>query len=746
MEEGAGGKERGYEEAPPLTRLDEHDEEIGKRENEAGKSRKTKDMSCFQEASPGVLNKRKYKEESSEEEEIGNLMGKNTVGSMAEPIKKDATKPNNQSGEQTGNKSVSNNVGKRSSGNNLNEHTKEANKGKEAKVNKVRIIEATGTTNRYRIVDETKNSEGEKKTSQKSVKTVEGKNNELDKVREHSYNKEKDESEELYKEDLESGDYTICMNLNKEKLSTKRKYNLVKIYNIVNMLGIKLKEIRMVGFSRAEITMGSRRDANRVIEYGRRKDSGYIAYIPRRKRTRRGVTKEWEGTLDELRECLMIGQGEFDAKRLKRRRLRDGKAVWEDSDTILLTFKGDSLSTRLYIGQGHVWLKVEPFIESVKQCFRCFRFGHLQAVCKAKARRCMVCSEQFHGECDRQHKCINCGEAHRANARECLIFQRESELKKMMAYKNVSYSQAREVMRDKYVGRRYDLDIESEKEFPRLRTEKFDRKEKWEKMNVPPSTREYNAWNTSNRNVTYRRNQDKYSSNEGEGGRGRTVGEPTGSFRYRDLNEERDMRRAQREGKLKTMNRVPHDRVRPWVNNPPKINIYDEYNHEDEMRKKKATNRIRGENYKLLDEIKDKTDDEILEQILMLVKERNLFNNFEEKIKRERRREENTVPVDPNEDWRGSGRHYHTYIPEKQARRFAVQRERDEQIKRLNEEKGRVEQSKEDEMETEASQRTGTPPPPALESEIDTVEVVIENVNPNTGNGKDKEENRSMEA
>ncbi|XP_046142624.1 uncharacterized protein LOC123988039 [Osmia bicornis bicornis] len=442
---------------------------------------------------------------------------KNKVGSMAEPITERIVREMNQSKGRTDNKDVSKvKVGITNNGKDSKEHTKEENNGKEAKretkANKVRIIESTGIKNKYRIVEELNKSEEEEITTQRLGKPTEKISKSENKVREHAYNKVKDENEEFYMEELESGEYTICLNLNKEKMSTKRKYNLVKIYSIINVLGIKLREIRMVEFSRAELTMGSRKEANRIIEYGRRRETGYNAYIPRRKRTRRGVTKEWEGTLNELKECIMVGQGEFEAKRLKRHRLRDGKAVWEDSDAILLTFKGDSLPTRLYIGQGHVWLKVEPFIESVKQCFRCFRFGHLQAVCKAKSRRCMVGSEQFHGECNKQQRCVNCGEAHRANARECLIFQRESELKKTMAYKNVSYSQAREILKDKYVGRRYDLDIESEKEFPKLRTDKYDRNEKWERMNVPSKIRDYNVWN---KNMGYRRNQERYSSDRG---------------------------------------------------------------------------------------------------------------------------------------------------------------------------------------------------------------------------------------
>ncbi|XP_046145128.1 uncharacterized protein LOC123988579 [Osmia bicornis bicornis] len=326
----------------------------------------------------------------------------------------------------------------------------------------------------------------------------------------------------------------------------------------------------MVAFSRAEITTRSRREANNVIEYGRRKETGYEAYVPKRKRTRRGVTKDWEGSLEELQDCIMPGQGEYEIKRLKRRKLRDGKAVWEESDAVLFIFKGDSLPTRVYIGQGHVWLKIEPFIENIKQCFRCFRFGHLQKDCRAKGKRCMICAEEYHGECKKEAKCINCGGIHRSNARECLIYQRENEIKKTMAYKNVSYSQARGLLRDKYTGRKFDLDIDSEKEFPQLKNKYENKVERWEKLNVPERGGAINEWD-------YRRNMNKPvnrgPNNENEHRYSQKRDEQYGAFRYTDRNEERALRQANREGRVKTLNRIPPARERPWVRDPPRVDI-----------------------------------------------------------------------------------------------------------------------------------------------------------------------------
>ena len=139
---------------------------------------------------------------------------------------------------------------------------------------------------------------------------------------------------------------------------------------------------------------------------------------------------------------------------------------------VLVTFADDSLPTKLYIGQGHVSLRVEPFTEAVKQCFRRLKFGHLQAVCKAKNKKCIICSDEYHGDCNEKPRCTNCGGGHRSNARECPAFQRENEIKKTMAYRNVSYAQAKDLLRDRYAGRRFVADLDDEYQFPSLKKPK----------------------------------------------------------------------------------------------------------------------------------------------------------------------------------------------------------------------------------------------------------------------------------
>lgn len=189
--------------------------------------------------------------------------------------------------------------------------------------------------------------------------------------------------------------------------------------------------------------------------------------------------------------------------------------------------RGDSLPTRILVGWGHVWLRVEPFVEAVKQCFKCLRFGHIQAGCKSTIRKCFVCTKEAHGKCEDKPKCNNCGGEHLSVARECQIYQREAAIKKIMAYKNVSYNTAHEIIRkeekinkygERYVGEEEESEDEErgDKDFPALRRN-WKKIEYWENLPIP-TEKERGRWNrTWGRNkeqTTYRREEERYGEDQ----------------------------------------------------------------------------------------------------------------------------------------------------------------------------------------------------------------------------------------
>ena len=174
----------------------------------------------------------------------------------------------------------------------------------------------------------------------------------------------------------------------------------------------------MVGFNKAEVSYKQAKDANEMIIKGRLNPEDYSAYIPNRWKFRKSVINEWNDSIESLEEQLKEVQGVFTLERMKKRILRDGKTTWEEGKSILIRMQGDSLPTKLLIGFGHVWLNVVPYVEAVKQCFRCLRYGHIQKACRAKERRCVICTNQFHGNCTENPKCINCKELKLQRKRE----------------------------------------------------------------------------------------------------------------------------------------------------------------------------------------------------------------------------------------------------------------------------------------------------------------------------------------
>lgn len=191
----------------------------------------------------------------------------------------------------------------------------------------------------------------------------------------------------------------------------------------------------------------------------------------------------------------MDNQGAFTLERLKKRVMRDGKATWEEGKSILIKMQGESLPTKLLIGFGHVWLNVVPFVEAVKQCYRCLRFGRVQKACRATKRNCFICASFFHGKCTENPRCINCKGSHMSIVRECPVYQKEAAIKKIMAFKNTTYRAVEEVIRreerlDRFGNssrNRYEKSEDEENimgyDFPTLKKKK--KVDYWEKLDFP---------------------------------------------------------------------------------------------------------------------------------------------------------------------------------------------------------------------------------------------------------------------
>lgn len=123
--------------------------------------------------------------------------------------------------------------------------------------------------------------------------------------------------------------------------------------------------------------------------------------------------------IHELIEAIDDSRGICQVERMKGRKynITDRKIESVRSHLVLGTFEGHNLPTKLPLYGGIINIRVRLYVEPVRQCFNCLRYGHIGRVCK-NPKICFTCGYSY-GECDREVRCVNCEGKHRAN--ECEV-------------------------------------------------------------------------------------------------------------------------------------------------------------------------------------------------------------------------------------------------------------------------------------------------------------------------------------
>ena len=140
-------------------------------------------------------------------------------------------------------------------------------------------------------------------------------------------------------------------------------------------------------------------------------------------------------TENEMKEQIM---GDVIVKEVKRFKARsDGNP----NAPVLLTFDGDSLPPRVFI--GCLSFQVKKYERPPLRCFKCQRFGHVAASCRG-SQRCTKCGgEHDLLECDvTDTKCCNCGGTHMASFRGCLHFEKAKRVQDVKEQHKISYAEA----------------------------------------------------------------------------------------------------------------------------------------------------------------------------------------------------------------------------------------------------------------------------------------------------------------
>lgn len=208
--------------------------------------------------------------------------------------------------------------------------------------------------------------------------------------------------------------------------------------------------LKRIGRNRVSLSFSKFEDANSFIDNPLLESHGYKAFIPSFNITRmgivRGVPVEWLD--DEIKENITVPfrcGPILKVRRLKRKIINNGTSDLKPTETVVLTFDGQILPKRIFI--CYTALPVDLYIFPTIQCFRCCRFGHVRANCRAKTPRCFKCGQETHegNKCqvhDDDIHCCLCNGFHMATDKKCLEFARQKSIKETMAKSCLSYAEA----------------------------------------------------------------------------------------------------------------------------------------------------------------------------------------------------------------------------------------------------------------------------------------------------------------
>ncbi|XP_064115050.1 uncharacterized protein LOC135221156 [Macrobrachium nipponense] len=99
--------------------------------------------------------------------------------------------------------------------------------------------------------------------------------------------------------------------------------------------------------------------------------------------------------------------------------------------------------------------KVKQYIPRPRRCFHCQEFGHMLGSCRQKLQgkpaTCVKCSEPEHGICNKQARCIYCGDSHPSSSLTCDVYIMEKEIQTLRVTERITFREAKERVLNQYV-------------------------------------------------------------------------------------------------------------------------------------------------------------------------------------------------------------------------------------------------------------------------------------------------------
>ncbi|KAL7292343.1 hypothetical protein TKK_0013946 [Trichogramma kaykai] len=236
--------------------------------------------------------------------------------------------------------------------------------------------------------------------------------------------------------------------------------------------------------SKVEVILMSRTEANSLASDVSLEKHDMEAYIPGFKKIRRGIIKgiDTEFTEEDLLEGIQVpGFIKIIGVRRLNRKEKGTEASntghkWVATKSIVCSFEGQHLPDKVFV--WGVCAKIEPYVQNVMQCYKCFKYGHTRKTCRGQ-QICFNCGEPEHQDEPCKHPtphCANCKSIPNSNeanhvsvSNKCPKMIEQRKINNIMAYENLSFAEAKALVsagKDSYM--RNSITGKSFEEFPRL--------------------------------------------------------------------------------------------------------------------------------------------------------------------------------------------------------------------------------------------------------------------------------------
>lgn len=259
------------------------------------------------------------------------------------------------------------------------------------------------------------------------------------------------EDQRLYDSTIDKGPFITHVSRTEPDPASGTSIRPIKMGQLLvrhNIKNITKNGVKSIGRNRVSIEFINAVSANSFLTHSFLPTNKLTAVIPTFNFSRmglvRGIPVDW--SMEDMISYIDLpdGCGEvLKARRLNRKILNNNVAEWIPTQTVVLTFRGQSLPDHIYA--FHTSISVEPYLFPTIQCLNCCRFGHIKSQCRSTPR-CFRCAQPHSGDgcsvAEAEANCLSCSGHHFSTSKSCPEQMRQRQIKIKMSQNNISYAEA----------------------------------------------------------------------------------------------------------------------------------------------------------------------------------------------------------------------------------------------------------------------------------------------------------------